>query len=225
MKKWIALMLICMLLTAGTAAAGAEEEAPALAGDWYASLGGVPVQMNLGEDGSYAITLPGYKPETGAWEWKDGFVTLNGAEPPDLSVYGEKLFWSDAFTFFSREEQDTYVPAEPAADLQEEACRGYWKSVYVDMDGTVYPAQVMHDRTDLYVEGHSAILGGPVFRDVLLQMEKTDGMMSCILDEVLVQLRMQEDGMLRLTLTVEGEEMIWYMLRASAAAPDHGNGT
>lgn len=224
MKKWIALMLICMLLTAGMAAAGAEEEAPVLAGDWYASLNGVPVQMNLGEDGSYTITLPGYAPETGAWEWKDGTVALNGREPPELSLYGEKLLWSDAFTFFTREKQDTYVPAEPAA-LQEDVCRGYWKSVYVDMDGTVYPAQVMHDKTDLYVEGHSAILGGPVFRDVLLKMEETDGAMSCILDEVLVRLQMQEDGILRLTLTVEGEEMVWYMLRAYTAMPDSGDNT
>ena len=225
MKKGLALMLICMLLTAGLAAAGAEEEAPVLAGDWYASLSGIPVQMNLGEDGSYTMALPGYAPETGAWELKDGFVYLNGTEPPELSVYGEKLLWSNAFTFFTRERQDTYIPADPEAELPEGACRGYWKSVYVDLDGTAYPAQALHDKTDLYVEGTSVILGGPVFKNIQLKMENLDGAMSCSMDEAQVRLQMQEDGILRLTLTIEDEDMVWYMLQAYTAALDPGDNT
>lgn len=223
MRKYMIWILACVMLLT-LAAAGAEEDvSSALTGDWYTDLSGVPVQMTLEEEGDYTLVLPGYAPEKGTWEPKDGFVYLNGTEPPDLTVFGEKLLWNELLAFFTREKVDSYVPAELAEDVPENICDGYWKCVYVDVEGTPIAARAIGDKTDLYVEGTTAILGGLVFRDAQVKMENADSGLKCEVEGAAVRLQLQEDSLLRMTLTFEGEDMIWYLLPASAGVPETGN--
>ena len=216
MKKGTSIILILVLLLC-CIPAGAEETATDIPGDWFGNLNGIPVKMTLNADGTYAVNIPGYEPETGTWEEQDGYVYLNGSETPECCVIGDKLFLNEVLVFFSREQQDVYTPAAPTAEIPTEAWRGYWVCAYVDVDGTAYPASLLNDKTDLYVEGTSAILGGPVLCDIQVKMESADGALTCEADGAAVALQMQEDGFLRMTLTVDGEDLVWYLLPADMA--------
>ena len=189
-------------------------------GAWYTDLSGVPVEMNLGEDGAYTIQIPGYAPETGTWELRDGSIYLNNSALPEFNVMDDRLLWSAAFTFFSREKTDTYLPTEVLTEVPAEIFSGYWKAVYVDVGNAAYPASMLNDRTDLYIDGTSAILGGPVFHDAQVKMDNVNGAMVCNDDGASVKLEIQQDGFLRLTLSFDEEGMIWYLLPAYSAAPD-----
>ncbi|MBR3431828.1 MAG: DUF4214 domain-containing protein [Clostridia bacterium] len=107
---------------------------------------------------------------------------------------------------------ELYQPAEVLTEITADRFRGYWKSVYVDEEGSAHPASTLDDETDLYVEGTSAILGGPVFDDVQVKMDSTGGALTCSTDGAMVLLQLQQDGFLRMTKSLEKEEMIWYML-------------
>ena len=71
MKKCTSIILILILLLL-CFPAGAEETASDATGDWYGNLDGVPLKMTLGADGTYAVSIPGYEPETGSGEDQDG---------------------------------------------------------------------------------------------------------------------------------------------------------
>ena len=208
-------VLVFVLIVLFTCIAGAEDGAVPLTGTWYADLQGVPVEMELSEDGTYSICIPGQDPETGTWELRTGAIWLDGSRDPEFSVIGEKLAWNGAYTFFSREKNTIYDPAEVIREAPTEFTDGYWKSLYVDVNGTVCLASAVDDKTDLYVEGTAAILGGPVFHDVQVKMEKTEDGLVCQTDEMTVLLQTQTDGFLRMTLSQDGTETVWYLQRAN----------
>ena len=127
---------------------------------------------------------------------------------------GDALLSPD-FTIYKNDyplKGELYQPAEVLTEITADRFRGYWKSVYVDEEGSAYPASTLDDETDLYVEGTSAILGGPVFDDVQVKMDSTGGALTCSTDGAMVLLQLQQDGFLRMTKSLEKEEMIWYML-------------
>ena len=216
MKKCYAIILALVLLLL-CVPAGADAPTADVTGDWYGNLNSVPVKMTLSADGTYALSIPGYEAETGTWEERDGYVFLDGSETPECRIIGDKLFVDGLLTFFDREQQDLYTPAALTGEIPTEAWRGYWVCAYVDVDGTAYPASLLNDKTDLYVEGTSAILGGRVLRDIQVKMESADGALRCEAEGASVTLQMQEDGFLRMTLTVDGENLVWYMLPANMA--------
>ena len=216
MKKCTSIILILVLLLF-CFPAGAEGTASDVTGDWYGNLGGVPMKITLSEDGTCAVSIPGYEPETGIWEEQDGTIFLNGSETPEYRLIGNNLFVYGLREFFCREPQDAYSPAALTAEIPTEAWRGYWVCAYMDVDGTAYPASLLNDKTDLYVEGTSAILGGPVLCDIQVKMESVDGALVCAAEGITVTLRMQQDGFLRMTLTVDEEALVWYLLPADLA--------
>ena len=214
MKKTLALLLAMALLLAS--AALAEES---VAGDWYADLGGAAAQLTLKEDGTYLLTIPGSEPLAGEWKAEDGFVYIDGAEEAELWINGEgRLVLAEGGILFNREAPETYAPAEPRENTLLEIFAGYWKSAYVDVDGVPLPARLAEDNTDLYVEGHSAILGGPVFGDKLVTLTYENGALSCEADGLNVLMQCQLDGLLRLTVTQNGETRTWYLSEAYSPA-------
>ena len=219
MKKCTSIILILVLLLCCVPAV-AEETAADITGDWFGNLNGIPVKITLGADGIYAVSIPGDEPETGTWEEQDGYIYLNGSETPEYCVIGDKLFLNELLTFFSREQQDIYTPAAPTAEISTEAWRGYWICAYVDVDATAYPASLLNDKTDLYLEGTSAILGGPVLCDIQVEMESADGALVCTAEGITVTLRMQQDNFLRMTMDTGEETMTWYLRAAGTAEKD-----
>ena len=83
------------------------------------------------------------------------------------------------------------------------------------MAGTPVPVSVLKDETDLLVEDYSAILGGPVLGDVIVKLAEQDGALATehgSLPEA--ALLLQQDGMLRLTVTQDTLPKTWYMMRS-----------
>ena len=210
MKKAVSLLVFLSMLTIALFTVIAEENAP-VSGIWYSTTSGIPVRLTLSEDGSYTSAAPGTDPVTGTWEERDGDLFLDGSETPELTVQDDKLLWNDMAAFFTREEQMVYTPAEIYADFDPALFRGYWKAFCVDVDGAACLASALNDTTDLYVEGNSMILGGPLFGDLPVKAESADGALVCTAEGITVTLRMQQDGFLRMTVDTGEEAMTWYL--------------
>ena len=211
MKKYIALILACALALA-VLPAFAEEATP-VAVDWYTSVDGVPYQLTLDPGGAYTFTDPRTEPKTGAWEFRDGYIYLDGSAEPSLYTQEDMLCLGDRGVFFTREKPAGYTPAEPAEDVQLEMFAGYWRSAFVDLNGEALPAAAMGDATDLYIEGHSAILGGPVLGDKQVKLAFENGALTCEIDGNSVLIQYQADECLRLTVTgSDTAPRIWYLI-------------
>ena len=213
MKKAVSLLVFLSMLTIALFTVIAEENAP-VSGIWYSTTSGIPVRLTLSEDGSYTSAAPGTDPVTGTWEERDGDLFLDGSETPEFTVQDDRLLWNGMAAFLTREEQVVYTPAETFADFDPALFRGYWKALYVDVDGAACLASALNDTTDLYVEGNSMILGGPLFGDLPVKAESTDGALACTAEGISVILRMQQDSLLRMTVDTGEETMTWYLQAA-----------
>ena len=210
MKKAVSLLVFLSMLTIALFTVIAEENAP-VSGIWYSTTSGIPVRLTLSEDGSYTSAVPGTDPVTGTWEERDGDLFLDGSETPEFTVQDDRLLWNDMAAFLTREEQVVYTPAETFADFDPALFRGYWKALYVDVDGIACLASSLNDTTDLYVEGNSMILGGPLFGDLPVKAESADGALTCTAEGITVTLRMQQDSFLRMTVDTGEETLTWYL--------------
>ena len=220
MKKYFMGIITCMILLSVQVFAAAENSELPTSGTWYSSLSGIPVRLKLSEDGSYTSAAPGAEPVTGTWEERDGNIFLDGSETPELTVQDDKLLWNDMAAFFTREEQMVYTPAEIYADFDPALFRGYWNAFCVDVDGAACLASALNDTTDLYVEGNSMILGGPLFGDLPVKAESADGALVCTAEGITVTLRMQQDNFLRMTMDTGEEAMTWYLRAAGTDEKD-----
>ena len=213
------LLLVCILLLSIMLTAGAEEN-PA-SGCWYADLNGLSVTLTLSADGTYtfaAAILPENN-QTGAWELRDGFVYLDGNEYVPLSFNGFTLTQVDLGLLFTREKPMGYIPADIMPDAAVDMFAGYWKAAYADVNGTPVPVAFLDDETDLYVDGHSAILGGPTLGDTQVKLISENSALFCDNEGVKAELLLQVDGLLRLTVTgSETMPQTWYLMRVYSPA-------
>ncbi len=217
MKKYMALFLALALALAACLALAETD----ITGLWYIDLGGAVAELSLNADGTYRLTVPLEEEKTGAWRLDDGFVYTDGASAPDLATWGDNtLMLGDGAGLFTREKPDLYQPSDVIPDAPAELFAGYWVCRYVDVNGSPLSADYADDRTDLYIEGHSAILGGPVFGDTQVKLAFADGALQCENGSAQVTLQLQQDSFLRLTVTgADLAPQTFYLLR-TAVAPD-----
>ena len=213
MRKQIALFLaLALACTAGLALAEAD-----VVGLWYADLGGAAAELSLNADGTYRLAVPLEEEKTGTWKFDDGFVYLDGASTPDLATWGENtLILGDSEGFFTRGKPWVYAPDDPLPDAPLALFAGYWVCQYVEVNGSPVLADYAADRTDLYIEGHSGILGGPRFGDAQVKFDFADGALTCEHAGTQVTLQIQQDGFLRLTTAPDAAALYLF----HAAAPD-----
>ena len=154
-----------------------------------------------------------------------GFLYMDGASEPDLAVRDDNaLMTSDESIFLTREKPFVYAPADPDENTPAELFAGYWKAAYTDVGGTPVPARLLGDETDLYIEGSSAILGGPTLGDTQVKLTLENGALTSDIEGVKVRIQFQTDGCLRLTVTGnESAPQTWYMAPARFAAPEGEN--
>ncbi len=225
MKKWMAL-LMALLLALSLAPAPAEETAPetdpALLGDWYAEMQNIALTLTLNENGQYALSYPALPDAAreGTWELRDGYVYLDGDEEEPLNFTGDKLIWGAARVFFYRESPQVYAPADPDPSASLTAFAGAWRSAYALANGAALPAGLVDQDVRLYVEiaapdeaapagqpaARAAIIGGP-FADSALDFTFENGALSFADETFSLQLAMQTDSLLRLTLAAGGETL------------------
>ena len=200
MKRIFAILLAFLILAAPAALAEAEQPDSA-AGDWYASVEGVPVTLSLNPDGGYALVLPAAlgAPQAGTWVLDDGFVRLDDGSVLNL-VNESLLIWSANGLIFTREPAAGYAPADLLPDAILELYAGYWRCAYVDLGDAVVPANAADERTDLYIENATVALGGPRFGDIFWNFDFDGGALTADVNGQSVALALQQDGLLRLTL-------------------------
>lgn len=185
-----------------------------LSGDWYCVLHTQVLTLTQQEEGNYTVTYAGETIE-GTWKLEDGFIYLDEDTSPAFLPIGDKLSWIGPEEFLSREEPKTgeYHPGEVLTGIEPGTLDGCWKSIYVDADGIVIPAEDAGDNTDLYLEGETAALGGALFGDVIVDMVFADDALTFAADGVSIVLQLQNDGFMRMTLTTpENEELLIYLI-------------
>ena len=171
-----------------------------LPGEWYAGHDGLVLSLDLSEDGTYKLRVPGKEDVSGTWALTDGLVVLDGKEADAIIPLNGFLRWDNADLLFSREKPVTYEPAEINTKAQTGDFDGYWKSHFVSVgDGTML-SSAFGENTDIYVEGTRVALGGKLFGDTIVDMELSDGTLKYLQGGVTVTLAMQQDGWLRMTM-------------------------
>ena len=215
MKKLLVILaVIGMFLLPAALAEETPGDAAPLTGDWYTVINGTAIRLSFAEDGTYTLDAAGRDPVTGTWEAQDGGLCLDGVQPPEITVAGDLLEWAGQGLYFSREPAETYTPAEPLAELPKGILNGYWVCAYEDRNGAAVPAA---DQDDLFVEGRSAILGGPELGDTLVRLNREDGALAGDTEIGHVRIELQQDDLLRLTITgADGTTQIRYMVRATS---------
>ena len=192
-------------------------------GLWYCAMGTVDLCLELEAGGTYTVTLP-HDPEgtvTGSWEERDGFLYLDGDETAPLSAYGDLLSWPAAGVFLSREEPaPLYVPAATLETLPEGILDGYWVAAFLELDGEVFSVDDLDEYMDLYVEGGRAALGGPVFGDQIVELEVLENGLSFSGEGFRVDMSLQADGFLRLSMEAEVEGALVYYLYSAGLADE-----
>ena len=226
----ISVMLVCVL-SVGVAGYAATEDnksteetsekpeslaAPVagydLLGEWYCAHDGVPVCLELKEDGIYTLTIAGKESE-GTWEYKEGNIVLDGNADASMPVIkNERIMWIEAGEIFKREEVKAWEPA-PVAEENVEITYfdGYWVSQYVEYEGQRLPSNVIGDNSELYIDGGRVAMGGSLFGDLICDFTYEDAALSYENSAARVVLQLLEDYSLRCTVTGEDAELIIYM--------------
>ena len=222
MNKYIAYFLT-LVLALGLAVTWAMAESPApeaaLTGDWFGETQGMILQLTLKEDGSYTAAFPAREGSevTGTWEFRDGFLYLDGSDVPAVNVLGEDVLkWTELDTFLRREAPLVYTPAEPAADVPADVYNGTWKALYVSAEGAMLMADTLGEPTGAYIEGTNVALTGPLTGEAVLEMTFEEGGLRWTQGDAEITLQLQQDGILRMTL---GDVKVYLMLLV-ADAPD-----
>ncbi len=180
-------------------------------GDWYADYAGLVISLALNEDGGYSATIPGSEPLSGKWETKDGAVLLDGDEQDALLVIGDVLRWDGMDLLFTREKPETYVPAEVYAEAAEGAFDGYWKSHFAAVGESVILAEAIGDDTELYIEGTKLATNGELLGLAMYEGTISDGALTVSDGGAAIELRLQQDGFLRLTLAGDTPATLYLM--------------
>ena len=194
-------------------------------GDWYALHQGAILCLSLSEDGAYTLSVPGAELEQarGTWMVESNQLFLDGRETGPLLVLDESLLWEPAGMVFTREMPQAYLPAGEFYDLQPGDLDGLWKCRFLGVGGLTVTAESMSDDTVLYIEGENVALAGSFFGNVPLIFAFEDGAMVASLGEgdaaVTLTLRLQQDGVLRLTLeTGDPADSVAFYLSPEAPA-------
>ena len=242
MKKLLVILLAMALLVfvgcASENASGAEgpdsseepvyetvpfEELPLmqrLPGDWYAEYEGLLITLSFTEDGAWTLRFPGRETQSGSWALADGRLTLDGIADGTLFPVGSTLRWDSAGLLFEREKPEIYEPAALRTGIRAGDLDGYWKSRFVAVGGGTMRSSALGENTDIYIQGTRAALGGPLFGDVIVDTELKDGALTYAAEGVTVQLALQEDGFLRLTMSSGEEPVTLYLFPAPAGAEE-----
>ena len=199
MKKTFACLLALAMLCAALPALG-QEAGPSPAGEWYADLNGFVFTLILLEDGAYTLSS-GDAAVEGTWELNDNAVLLDGDAETALVFDGEALASEEAEVRFTREKPETYQPAPVNAAAQAGDFDGYWSTVYVEVGGMVLPAAAIGDDTEANILGESVALGGWLFLGAQFDFKYENGALVLNSEALTITLALQQDGLLRMTLS------------------------
>lgn len=218
MKKWIASLLIAVLLPFTAAFAGSED----LTGTWYAKVSGMVLILQLNADGQAVMKLGEETIEEGKWTAEEGKVYINKGQEDEgaLDIKDGHLVNEENALDFGREVIEPFAPPAKMAAEKPEAFDGTWNLTYVSAMGYTMDAATaiseLGDITGIVSEqlvikdGAATILGAEKPR----QFEFVDGHLYAAPfiegDKEASTIDLGEDG----TLMLHMNEMDFYFTRA-----------
>ncbi len=229
MKKLFSLILVvcmaCMMIPAM-----AEDS---VAGEWYASLAGVTMVMNLSEDGTAEMTMPGSEnAASGTWVLDGEKITVTIEDSPAEGTYADgkiTLGDEDMTMVFTREMPKANEIAEVNTAAAAEDFDGTWDIAYIGYNGTLVDASLagqalpglVVENSTMKFTGESSL--AQVFGTNALPLTFADGALSLSVSlgetSYGLKLEMLEDGMLSLTAVMGDTSATMYFVKAAAEEP------
>ena len=240
MKKRLAFLLAAALTVTAAFTVAAEED---VTGEWYANLYGMPMTLILDENGEYTMEMEafeeeGEEPQTGTWELDGEAVIMDkgGEDEMSFAYDGETLYADlDGMEMnFSRDPEAAagFVPAEIRTDASIEEFAGDWTGTQLSTFGMIVPLEMMEmEKVELGIKDNQVsftMAGGDLFGEWELpdlEGELKDGVLTFAVlaedeysEDTEWSVRLHEDGMLSLAVTMMDEEMVIYMEPAEETA-------
>lgn len=216
MKKILAILLAAMLLLGCTALA----EAADITGTWYGSMAGLPLQLELNADGTYAMTVLDDATE-GVWETEgDQLYMDRGTEGETvMSITDEALTYGGGEIVFTREPIEAFIaPAKVAVD-DITVFDGTWEATLLYVEGVtldiVTAQEMLGDMLDmqntLLVIDNGSV---SIFGAEALDFQLTEGRLYVSGGENEISVDMNEDG----SIVLETAGIQFYFEKAEEAA-------
>ena len=224
MKKRLAFLLAAALTVTAAFTVAAEED---VTGEWYANIYGMPMTLILDENGEYTMEMEafeeeGEEPQTGTWELDGESVIMDKGGEDEMSfAYDGETLYADIDgmeMLFSRDPEAAagFVPAEIRTDAAIEEFAGDWTGTELSAFGMTAPLEMMEvEKVELGIKENlvSFTMAGFLFGEWELpdlEGELKDGALTFTEDSEW-SIRLHEDGMLSLAVTIMDEEFVFYM--------------
>ena len=232
MKKRLAFLLAAALTVTAAFTVAAEED---VTGEWYANLYGMPVTLILDENGEYTMEMEafeeeGEEPQTGTWELDGESVIMDKGGEDEISfAYDGETLYADIDgmeMLFSRDPEAAagFVPAEIRTDAAIEEFAGDWTGTELSAFGMTAPLEMMEvEKVELGIKENlvSFTMAGFLFGEWELpdlEGELKDGVLTFTVpaedeysEDTEWSVRLHEDGMLSMAVTIMDEEFVFYM--------------
>lgn len=210
MKKLLALVMTLIMTLAFTAALAVE---PAeILGVWYlerlemageaidAAMLGMEITVELFEDGTAAMSMPGEEPLAGSWRisGEQIFVDAAGDELPFVLADGYLVANDEEEGYamvFGRDATEVIALAPVREDAVLEDFNGNWTATVVEADGIRAPSAMMGFEVTVWIEnGHVAMTA--MEETIELDGEVSESVLFAANDEQSLLFFLLEDGMM-----------------------------
>lgn len=144
MKRKILVAILAVAMIAGTLAAplaqvfasGTEKH---VTGTWYGSSMGIPITMDVMENGTYKVSVDDGNEEEGVWTVENDEFVMDKDTDYEMSLQfdGDSIFLDDedGIDFEFEREPAEKETEEVKKDVKESAFIGVWKADNVDFEG------------------------------------------------------------------------------------------
>lgn len=172
MKRKILVAILAIAMIAGTLAAplaqvfaaGTEKD---VTGTWYGSSMGIPITMDVLENGTYKVIVDDGNEEDGVWTVENGEFVMDKYTDYEMSLQfdDDSLFLNDedGIDFKFEREPAEKETEEVKKDVKESAFVGVWKADNVDFEGVSSApnvlgasnvfAEIKKGKADFYITG------------------------------------------------------------------------
>ena len=172
MKRKILVAILAIAMIAGTLAAplaqvfaaGTEKN---VTGTWYGSSMGIPITMDVMENGTYKVSVDDGNEEEGVWTVENDEFVMDKDTDYEMSLQfdGNSLFLDDedGIDFKFEREPAEKETEEVKKDVKESAFIGVWKADNVDFEGVSSApdvlgasnvfAEIKKGKADFYITG------------------------------------------------------------------------
>ena len=174
MKRKILVAILAVAMIAGTLAAplaqvfasGTEKN---VTGTWYGSSMGIPITMDVMENGTYKVSVDDGNEEEGVWTVENDEFVMDKDTDYEMSLQfdGNSIFLDDedGIDFEFEREPAEKETEEVKKDVKESAFIGVWKADNVDFEGILSTpdtlgvsnvfVEIQKGKADFYITGNN----------------------------------------------------------------------